>query len=197
MSGTDAEAGLFSVHSKWFSLAFYAGIMAWVLLLLYWSRSWQWTNKLFPLMVGVPVILFTLLQTVDVWYPDAFDRLHPNRVVGGGSDGLSEDLEETAEDDMSTRSKAEQQRWELYMLAWVTALPMLMYFVGFAISIPIYTFALGWFFLRDVRAASGLTVGVSLFIYVLFVLLLGVPLWEGVLGLPNPLDYVPTPSLPI
>lgn len=197
MSRTDAESGLFPFRSEWFSLAFYVGIAAWVLLLLYWARSWQWTNKLFPLLVGVPVVLFTLMQVVYVWYPGVFERLSPDRVTGGTADDLSEDLGETPEDNTVSRSKEEQQRWELYMLGWVTVLPVLMYVVGFAVSIPIYTFALGWFFLRDVRTALGLTVGVSLFIYVLFVLLLGVPLWEGILGIPDPLDYVPTPTLPI
>lgn len=185
-----------SVSSRIWSLLFYGVATLWVLGLLVQSLPWNWDNKFFPLMVGVPVILMLLLQMASDQFPSVFARLKPAALEEADDDDLSTEFERAKTSNVSERSVQEQQRWELYMLGWVTALPVLMYFVGFAWMIPIYTFALGWFFMRDVKIAVGLAFGVSLFIYLLFIVLLEVSLWEGALGLPNPLDFIPTPNLP-
>ncbi|MFB6097313.1 MAG: tripartite tricarboxylate transporter TctB family protein [Haloferacaceae archaeon] len=189
------EPGLFDgVSPKVWSVVFYGAALLWVLALLVLASPWNWDNKFFPMLVGIPVILMLLLQMASDQFPGFFEQLRPEALED--DDDLSTEFERAKESNVSERSKSEQQRWELYMLGWVIALPILMYFVGFAWVIPIYTFALGLFFTRDVKMAVGIAFGVSLFIFLLFVVLLEVRLWEGVLGLPNPVDYIPVPDLP-
>lgn len=196
MSTETEERGLFPFDSRWLALVFFVGLLVWVALLMYWSLPWNWDNKLFPLMVGVLAVFLMLTHIVELAIPSFYDRVLPDFGFLGDEeaeddDELSERVETTGL--TSSRSKSTRQVYELVMIAWVVALPILLYFGGFGLVIPIYTFAFGLFFLRDVPQSLLITVVITGFIWLLFVVILNVQLWDGTLGLFDPFDYIPQP----
>lgn len=198
--GGATEEGLFPLKSKWFRTIFYGAFLGWILYLLGTSMDWQWDNRLFPVIAGSLGIVLIVLQLANIHFPAFFERLAPEDSPGGGSrlskdvEGVTAEMDDEAENGRSRRTR---ERYELYMVAWILALPILMYFFGMALTIPLYVIAFTWFFLRDMKTAILVSLVLSVFLYFLFIVLLEVQLWEGTLGLFDPLDYVPTPYLPI
>lgn len=192
---TGEGVGLFPVEDKWFSVLFYGALLVWALLLMYWSLDWRWDNKLFPLAVGSIAILLLAIHLASLLFPAFFDRFTPVSEPEATDDEDDEFKNRIQEATSSTsgRPKAEREKYELWMLGWVLVLPVLLYLAGFGLVIPIYTFAFSWFFLRDLKMAIVTAVFITLFIWLLFVVLLDVQLWGGTLGLVNPLDYIPQP----
>lgn len=192
---TGEEAGLFPVQDRWFSVLFYGALLVWTLLLMYWSLEWQWDNKLFPLAVGSIAILLLAIHLASLLFPASFERFatvgKPD-VADDEDDEIKKHLQE-ATSSASGRPKAEREKYELVMLGWVIVLPFLLYLAGFGLVIPIYTFAFGLYFLRDVKMSIFITVLITLFIWLLFVVILDVQLWQGTLGLVDPFDYIPQP----
>jgi hypothetical protein len=190
---TEQESrGLLPVEGRWLSLLFFAGLGVWIALLIYWSLPWNWDNKLFPIMAGSLAVVLILSVVVEYAIPDIYDRLLPDfEFLEDADDEMTERMEETGT--VTTRSKAERETYELIMLGWVVALPVLIYYAGFGLVIPIYTLAFGLYFLRDVKMSILMTLLITLFIWLLFVVILNVQLWEGTLGLLDPFDYIPQP----
>ena len=189
--------GLIPLSGRYLGALFFAGLLVWVGLLMYWSWPWDWDNKLFPLAVGTFAVVLTGIHIFWLLFPGVYDRLIPNLgfLDEDEDDGVDEELSERVEDTgvQSVRSKSEREVYELLMLGWVIVLPILLYFGGFGLMLPIYTFAFGLFFLRDVKMALLITVLISVFIWLLFVVILDVQLWDGTLGLIDPFDYIPQP----
>lgn len=182
--------GLFPVTPKWFTVTFYAVLLVWDGLLIFWAQDWRYDDRFFPTLVGVLVAIIAVAQLLKTLFPDLSERLgSSDDAVADQEVAMNENKEriENATKADTGRTKSERETYELLMIAWVTALPLLMYFVGFTITLPLYVFSFTWYFLRDLKTAAIVTAAFSLFIYVLFVLLLDVQLWEGVLGIPDPI----------
>lgn len=183
---SDAE-GLFPLPFtiRQFRLAFYAVVAAYVGFLLVTALEFKFDDRLFPYLVGVPTLLITLGHIVMLAYPDLEDRLTPDE------DGDDSVLPGAIDEEDVGRSAAERQRYGLLMLAWVVVLPVLVYYLGFAYTLPPYVFAFIWFFRRDLRLAAITTVGFSLGAYLLFIVTLRMIPWGGELGLPNLFNLLP------
>lgn len=191
-TGEDAELerGLFPIHPRWFKIGFYVFLLSWLgYLLLETLRYDEFEDLLFPYIIGVPVGLLILIQLFIVQYPDLVDRITPERRGASAEDGELQQKLETAAETPGIRSKSEKERYELVMIAWVVVLPFMMYFVGMGWTLIAYVFSFTWYFVRDVKLAALVTVVVTVFVYVLFIHFLGMIIWTGEWGIPDPLRY--------
>jgi hypothetical protein len=185
------EEGLFSVNPKWFKVGFYLFILLWLAYLLVETLSYsKFEDLLFPYIIGLPVGLLILIQLFIVQYPDLVDRVTPERRGATPGDEELQHRIETATESAGSRPKAEKERYELVMMAWVTVLPFMMYYVGMGWTLIVYVFAFTWYFVRDVKLAALVTTVVTAFVYVLFIHFLSMIIWTGELGIPDPLRYL-------
>jgi hypothetical protein len=118
--------------------------------------------RLFPLLFGVPTALILGLLTVRGLMPTRFDRVLPTRSV-----------EEESETDDGE-------------LGWLTVVifasfPFVAYLFGFLITVPVYTFALTSRACDDVRTGLAVAVVVTVGWWIVFVELLNVIFYEGIL----------------
>lgn len=185
------EEGLFPIDGKWFKVSFYVFLLLWLGYLLVETQSYrEFEDLLFPYIIGIPVGLLILLQLFIVQYPDLVDRITPERRGAPAEGGELQQRFETVAASGQGRPKAEKERYELVMMAWVIVLPFMMYYVGMGWTLLLYVFSFTWYFVRDVRLAATVTAVVTVFVYVLFIHFLGMIIWTGELGIVDPLRYV-------
>lgn len=179
-----------STDVSMFTRLFYFAVFLYMGALLVQSWNWDWDNKLFPILVGVPTILLAGSMILPARQIDVVNTLLTK--VGGDSTDETEDMEITEEELQRAQSNKEtrQIRTELAVFGWTVLLPISVYLFGYYITIPLYTFAFVWYFYRDVKYAATITVLFSMFVFVIFVLVFQVILWPGALGLPNPVYYL-------
>ena len=180
--GTVEEEGLFPVDGKWFKIGFYLFLLAWLGYMLF--EAYGYTREqdyLFPLIIGIPIGLLLLLKLAIILFPEIAERALPDEAEGdsmfegGGSAG-------------TRNSKAEKEKYELVMIGWIIVLPFMMFFVGMGWTLIVYTFAFTWYFTRSVRQSAMVTAIVIVFVWVLFIEILSLIVWDGTLGLPAPLE---------
>lgn len=186
------EAGLFAVDPKWFQVAFYGFLLAWLVYLLFETLSYtKFEDLFFPYVIGIPIGLLILIQLFTIRFPAVVDRLTPAapEAATASESELQRRFEE-AQETRSRRSKAEKEKVELVMIAWVTILPFMMFYVGMGWTLILYVFGFTWYFVRDLKRAGLVTLIVVVFVYVLFINILEMIIWRGVFDLPDPLAFV-------
>lgn len=182
------ESGLFPVAPVWFSIGFYALLFVWAAYLLYETLSFSAFEDYAIPFILLPVVLFLIaLKAFILLFPEKADRLRPSDRADVTGNIKRQVKKQSSEN--STRTKAEQEKYELIMLAWVIALPFMMYVIGMGWSIILFVMGFTCYFTRDVKLAVLTTVCVTAFITLLFMYILDMVIWTGVLGLPDPLVY--------
>lgn len=181
---TAADEGLFPVDGKWFTIGFYTFLLLWLLYILW--ESWGYADRqdfLFPFVVGIPILLLLVLKIITTQYPVIVEKVMPE---DAGESELFEGVEGTG----SRESKSEREKYELYMIGWIIILPFMMFYIGMGWTMLIYTFAFTWFFTRDVKTSALVTVVVMFFVWILFIEILSLIIWDGRLGLTGPLEII-------
>ena len=183
-TAADADEGLFPVEGKWFSVGFYLFLLSWLGYMLWESLGYtDRQDYLFPLVIGVPLAVVTIAKLLTVQFPEIVERVLPEE---SGQSEMFEGIEGTG----SRESKAEREKYELYMIGWILVLPFMMYILGMGWTMLLYTFAFTWFFTRDVKTSLMVTAVVLVFVWILFVEILSLIIWDGVLGLTGPLEII-------
>lgn len=166
---------LAEVDGRYPATAFFLAVLGYTLALLLEAQGYPADPRLFPMIVGVPLVLLLLAKILLLLFQDRFELQ---------SVGLFEDL--GVLDVASTGgegTRASRYRRELSMIGWIGALGGLIYLVGNLLAIPVFIFTFILAYERKpVRAAfvAALTFG---FVYLLFVEILGASLWRGVFEL--------------
>lgn len=185
------DPGLFDVDPVWFKTGFFVFLLLWLVYILWETTSYdRFEDTFFPYVVGVPIVLLLLLQLTIIKYPGLVDRVMPDRPAGGSADEgeLQQRLEQATQ--KSARTKSEQERYEILMIAWIIVLPFMMFYIGMGWTLILYVFAFTWYFVRDLRTATAVTAIVVLFVYILFIGFLDMIVWTGEFGLVDPLEYL-------
>jgi hypothetical protein len=179
----EEEEGLISIDGKWFKIGFYLFLSVWLAYLLFETSSYSNRQDwLFPAIVGGPLVLLLVIKLLTIQYQGIVERVLPDSASSGESD-MFEAVQEVG----ARNSKAEKEKYELVMIGWVILLPFMMFFVGMGWTLIIYTFGFTWYFTRSVRTSAMVTVIVIAFVWVLFIEILSLIVWDGALGLPAPL----------
>lgn len=179
MTGTkssDYEGKQFSLNQKWFKAGAYLFFLAWMGTLVVIAAQWGVRqDRLFPLIIGIPLIILIILKLSMILSPDLFTRFIPETT--------NTDSNASQEESHNTQSRREQGVNDIMIILWVIGFPVWLYYAGFVIGFPVYIFALAWYLTRKLRMAIFVTVIFSMFVYVLFDQILGLNFWKGVLGL--------------
>lgn len=189
-AGDEPAPGLFDIDPKWFKVGFFVVLLLWLAYILWETTSYErFEDTFFPYVVGIPIAILIVIQLVVIQRPDLVDRVTPAREDAvEGDDELQQRLEEATA--RSGRPKAEREKYELVMFAWVIVLPFMMFYIGMGWTLILYVFAFTWYFVRDLRTATTVTIVVVLFVYVLFIRFLDMIVWTGQFGLADPLAYL-------
>lgn len=182
---TETEAGLIPIEGRYLRLGFFVLLLVWLLYLLVTARSWGWEDKLMPYIAGITTLVFLLIKLAKILFPERYEALTPESVGDEELDEIRENLEEAKEDEGPKRSKTAQERYALIMVGWSIALPVLMYFIGFANALPLFIFAFGLQFYDDLVRPVLAAVVFSVFMYVFFIVIIGMQPWDGTLGIPS------------
>lgn len=188
------EDGLVPIPSHWFKLGFFLFLFVWLSYLLYEATMWDGFEDYLFIYILAPIVyvLLTYRALVLIAPQQLQSLIGRLEFLGQFTQQESVDNDVEAETESHGReSKAEQERYALYMLLWITALPFAIFFFGMAWVLPAYIFGFVWFFTGDIKRAGLVTVFAVVFIYILFIEILNMLLWTGQFGLPNPLNYVP------
>jgi hypothetical protein len=105
---------------------------------------------------------------------------------------MTEALSSDVDDTETVVERASRHKSEIGITLWTISLPIAVYLLGFAYSLPTYVFVFILYYLRDLKKAIIGTVAFTAFSYVVFLVLLNLRMYHGVVGLPNILEYVPT-----
>lgn len=152
------------VNPRWVIILFSAFLLVWLIQMLVEAIQWTATEDyLFPMLVGVPTLILLVFHIARNLYSD-----HSTR--NGGMEG--------ANSGASAISKR-----EIVLSALVVGFMILIYYSGFAISIPTFLFGTMYYLTRDLRKSLLSTVLVLALIYLLFVEILNMAMWTGALDI--------------
>lgn len=187
-AASESDGGWFPipVSETGLKFLFYGGLLLYVGSHVALAREWSWENKLFPFLVGIPLLSLIMVNMVLIRYPSIRGRLTPDTY---SRDRMSEALSSSSD---VVRSRAERHKAELKIVAWTVALPGAVYLLGFAYSLPPYVFVFTLYHTRDLKKAATGTLLFTVFSYLVFLVMLNLRMYHGVIGLPNILDYIPT-----
>lgn len=188
------EQGLFPIRSLWFKLGFFFFLLAWLSYLLYEATAWEgFEDYLFVYLLAPIIYVLLIYRIVVLVAPDELRRLTDRLAFLDrirANERIDDTVSKTNAEPHGRESKAEEEKYAIYMILWVAALPVGIFLFGMAWTLPVYIFGFTWFFTGSSRRATLVTVVAVAFIYFLFVEILNVLLWTGYLGLPNPVDYL-------
>lgn len=188
---TESDSGFFPipVGETELKLLFYGALLIYVVSHLVLARDWSWENKLFPFLVGIPMIALIVINMVLIKYPSLRERFTD---ADKPTNKITEALSSSTDESETVIERAARHRAELGIVLWTISLPIAVYLLGFAYSLPPYVFVFILYYLQDLKKAVVGTVVFTAFSYVVFLVLLNLRVYHGVVGLPNILEYVPS-----
>ena len=156
---------------------FTLGVFILVLAFLVLSLDYRPRARLVPVIIAVPTLLLTLLQLLIDMIPAVgrrFSFLQDYDLFGIDTSRAAEPSEES-------RPSSSIYRRELNFAAWLLLLMALIYFLGYLVAIPL--FLISFMRLRSSeswRMTLSITAVTWTFVYVVFIVVMGAPLHEGV-----------------
>ena len=166
---------LADVDGRYPATAFFLALLGYTLALLLEARGYPADPRLFPMIVGVPLVLLLVIKILLLLLQDRFEL----QSVDLFEDLGVLDVGSTADEG----ERADRYRREVSMIFWIGALGVLIYLIGNLLAIPVFIFTFILAYERDVIRAALVSVVTFGFVYLLFVEILGASLWKGVTGL--------------
>lgn len=163
------------VDGRYWASLFFGLIFAYVALMVLEALDYASAPRLFPLVVGVPLLLLIVLQVVLLLFQER---------LGIESVDLFESIQQlegvAEEDDEETAAERPRREFEMIILSLLSF--VLIWLLGHVAALLAFVFGFIYLYERDLRRAliaTALTFG---FVYLLFVSILNASLYEGVLG---------------
>lgn len=166
---------LANISQRYLEAVFFLGLLAYSALLVWETRGYGPDARLFPLLVGVPLIAMLVLQIVLLLLPD---RLTPSG--GGMFNDISDEFTEVEEDRDKPSTEVMIQR-ETSMMFWLIGVIIAIWLFGFLLAIPIFIFVFKYYYDRDLTQAIILASVIYVLIDIMFLRLLNFVLWGGLL----------------
>lgn len=167
-----------SIESRYWEALFFMVLLAYDLVLVYTATGYGEDPRLFPLMIGVPLAGLIVVRVAMLVMADRFDFDSAGMFESVTADL---DIEETEEGGQAGPGTLEQYRSELATMGWIAGFLALVWAFGFQISVVVFVFAYVLVYEQDVKRAIVATVVAFALVYLLFIQLLSVPLYEGAL----------------
>ncbi|SEH64146.1 Tripartite tricarboxylate transporter TctB family protein [Halopenitus malekzadehii] len=159
----------------WESL-FFGALLAYTVALIYQAFQFSGAAGLFPLIVGIPLaVLLTAKTIMTLFFKDRI------RGVGGLTSNILADKAESA--GLSFGGNRVEVYRELESTLWVCVISLLIWLIGFLPGLA--TFIFGFMTVKEQKPIRAMIVTsiVMTTIYLLFVELLSIRLWNGIVVL--------------
>lgn len=149
--------------------------------------DFRFRSGIMPILIGIPTIFLLLILVVDCLFPHT---LLSSIVVTGSADifdmkKLKKDVLEKVRKDkkptLTQEVKKDKGKLELITICWLLALVLLLYIFGFLLAIPIFLFFIIYLHTRFFWPSLFYTAAAWLMIYVIFVVLMKVRFFPGIL----------------
>ena len=163
------------INSRYWASLFFGLLFVYVALLVSEALGYSSAPRLFPLVIGVPLLLLIVVQVVLLLFQEQ---------LGIESVDLFESIQqlEGTSEETDEETAVEQTRREFEMVVLSIVSFVLIWLVGHMVALLVFVFGFIYLYERNIKRAliaTALTFG---FIYLLFVTILGASLYEGVLG---------------
>lgn len=153
----------------------YLFFLIWLLYLLVTAYNWSaYRDRLFPLLVGIPLLFFLVIKLVSLWQLEIIDKIVPSRPKGP-----EEEITSIDQDQDSGYSAEKRRKLEIRICAWIALLPVTLHYFGFILALPIYIFSFTYYLTKDLKKTVYFTLIFVIFIYILFIQLLNMIIWQG------------------
>lgn len=169
VSGRTFET-LSEIDGRYWATVFFAGIFGYVLLQVLTALGYSPPARLFPILVGVPVLVMTAVKVLQLL---AGDRL------GIQVTDLFEDVGQMEFEESETVTPAVRYRREFSMFLWTFALITLIWVIGILPALAVFVFVFIYAHERNLARAVAAMLVTYGFVYLLFIQLLGAVLYEG------------------
>lgn len=161
------------VDGRYWAALFFGLILAYVALLVTEALGYSSDPRLFPLVVGVPLLVLIAGQIVLLVFGDRF---------GIESVDLFENIQELeGSDEGSDMDPVERTRREFEMVVWSLLSFGVIWLFGHLVALVVFVFGFIYVYERSLKRALLATAVTFGFVYLLFVYILGASLWSGVL----------------
>ena len=156
-----------NIQTKKLRIGFYFVVAVWIGWMLTNSVDWSWEAKFFPLLVGVLGIVLVLVQLIRLIVFTTSEQDEVDSLISTIDDEPPE-----------VEPKA-----ELIMVAWVLGFLVLAAALGLFYALPIFLLMFLYVNTKNVKATLLITIIFSVLMYVFFVEVLGIRLWQGIFGI--------------
>jgi hypothetical protein len=164
-------------------IIFIAVIFIYIFLLLLLSFSYRPPARLMPLLIIIPTILLISVQILAFFIPRVQNLI--DTYAGSGAVDLSTVKQDLGVNVPESGKQERDPKSEIYAVGSLLILGGLIYFIGFlAASLLFFFVFLRFFAKKGILFSLLLTGGMYIFIYGLFMVLLKVNLYKGILHLP-------------
>lgn len=160
------------VDGRYWSTAFFVALFAYTLLLVVTALGYGSGAQLFPLVVGIPLLALIVTEIVILLFQER---------LGFESVDLFESVQQLEGTEEKTTDRRQQYRREFEMALWVTLSVAVVWLFGHMVGLVAFVFGFIYAYERSTRRALVATVITFVFVYLLFVSLLGANLWEGLI----------------
>lgn len=164
-----------AVDGRYWASLFFGLIFVYVALMVRQALDYASAPRLFPLVVGIPLLLLIVVQVVLLLFQEQ---------LGIESVDLFESIQQfegvTEERDEETATEQPRREFEMILLSVLSF--VLIWLLGHVVALLVFVFGFIYLYERDLKRAliaTALTFG---FVYLLFVSILNASLYEGVLG---------------
>lgn len=168
---------LAEVDGRYRSAAFFLGVGAYVLLQVVTALGYRPTVRLFPLVIGVPLLGLIAAKLVLLLFGDR---------LGIRMADLFEDVAQMEFDEIEEIPDAVRYRREFEVVLWTTGLIVLVWLVGIMPAIAVFVFSFIFAYERSLPRALFAMLLTYGFVYVLFIQILDAVLYEGVYAIRIP-----------
>ena len=141
------------------------------------SLSYDPLARQLPLLVGIPVVVFLILEILMQLFPKSFawlERMDSRRVIR-----VDQSLAAQAK---AVRAAREEKGRELEFYAWTGVFLLAIYLLGFLTAVPLFLIGLLYLRLKEKLWVSLVVAAVMWVVgYLGFIQLMEVPLFKGIL----------------
>lgn len=159
---------------KWGGRLLNITLFIFIIIYVFIGMSYGRTPRMFPLIVGVPMLLLTGFQTVIDFFPNLSKKYSQLGTID------AEMISGRAKDEVKEEDPRRIQK-ELESFIWLGVAVMLIMLVGIFIGVPLFIFVfLKLRYSRGWTLSLGLPLGTLLTMYILFMKVLNVQFYRGI-----------------
>jgi hypothetical protein len=163
------------IPERRFEAVFLLSLLSYSLVMVFELERYSSDARLFPLLVGIPLVLMLIVQILLLVLPDKFT---PSS--GGVFSDMTSSFNEDTDEQASITRGVKIQR-ETTMVFWIISAILMIWLFGMVVSIPIFVFAFKFVYSKNLLSSTIVAGVVYALIDIIFIRLLNFIFWEGLI----------------